>query len=253
MDNAIYINIRLFMELKKLNTYLPVDFRGIGKGGAYCHLFSETNFTREQLDKVCSSLNMVYEKYEDLYTNTMLADDIISITADLSDFPKKSHNKILEAIVSAMNSITGIKKAIISAGRNCSIDDEETETEEYDMFNENYWDDALGLTKLELSYTAHVDGFYGECFVYSVYFTDDTADEAKADAVRNAVHSFDFNVTDDDYIGCLSISLDDNKVSIFLDLGNVQPQNENKIIQGTLLALNSVHGIKKVIINEGCL
>ena len=253
MDNAIYINIRLFMELKKLNTYLPVDFRGIGKGGAYCHLFPETNFTRKQLDKVCSSLNMVYEKYEDLYTNTMLADDIISIAADLSDFPKKSHNEILEAIASAMNSITGIKKAIISADRNCSIDDEETETEENDMIDENYWDDALGLTKLDLSYTAHVDGFDGECFDYNIYFADDTADETKADAVRNAVQSFDFNVTGDDYIGYLSISSDNNKVSIYLDLGNVQPQNENKIIQGILLALNSVPEIKKVIINEGCI
>ena len=241
------------MELKKLNTYFPVDFRGIGKGGAYCHLFPETNFTRKQLDKVCSSLNMVYEKYEDLYTNTMLADDIISIAADLSDFPKKSHNEILEAIASAMNSITGIKKAIISADRNCSIDDEETETEEYDMVDENYWDDALGLTKLDLSYTAHVDGFDGECFDYSVYFTDDTADTAKEDAVRNAVQSFDFNVTGDDYIGYISISSDNNKVLIYLDLGNVQPQNENKIIQGILLALNSVQGIKKVIINEGCI
>lgn len=53
-----------------------------------------------------------------------------------------------------------------------------------------------------------------------------------------------------DFGGYTDISVQDGKVMIFLDLGNVGAENEKKIIHGILLALNSVEGIKKVVINE---
>lgn len=123
-------------------------------------------------------------------------------------------------------------------------------TDDFDEFGDFEWDEILGLTGLALNYTAHAEGMEGECFLYSVYFTDGTANEEQADAVRNAIQAFDFKLTDDDYIGYLDISATDNKIQIYLDLGNVAPQNENKIIHGILLALNSVQGIEKVIVNE---
>ncbi|MBR2304681.1 MAG: hypothetical protein IJ871_06040, partial [Ruminococcus sp.] len=86
-----------------------------------------------------------------------------------------------------------------------------------------------------------------------VYFNDDTVDEEKADALKNAIQEYDFKLNGDDYTGYLDISIDKNKVSIYLDLGNVEPQNENNIIHGILFAINTIHGIKNVIINEGCL
>lgn len=114
------------------------------------------------------------------------------------------------------------------------------------------WDEALGLTKLPLQYPAHARGIDGENFIYSVYFTDGTADEEKAESVRQAINAYDFQLVGDDYIGYLDISANDSNVSIFLDLGNTEPQNENRIIHGILLALNSVSGIKEVILNEDC-
>lgn len=121
-------------------------------------------------------------------------------------------------------------------------------------YGEPNWDEAVGITKLALNYTAHAEGLDGECFTYSVYFTDGTAGEEKANAVTNAINAFDFNLTrKDDYLGYRSVSAHDNKVLIYLDLGNTDPQNENKIIHGILLALNSVKGIKEVIVNEDCI
>lgn len=240
------------MELDKIKTYFPVDYRGRGKNGALFYIFPEIVFDNKQFEEVRTALQEVKKRFEGLYTNTTQSVIWITIGVDLSDFPNKSHDEIIESLITALNNVTEIQKVVINDGRPVN-DDTKSEIEECDTIEENYWDDALGLTNLDLSYTAHVDGFDGECFDYSVYFTDDTADEEKADAVRNAIQSFDFNVTGDDYIGYISVSSDNNKVSIYLDLGNVQPQNENKIIQGILLALNSVQGIKKVIINEGCI
>lgn len=240
------------MELDKIKTYFPVDYRGRGKSGALFYIFPEIVFDNIQFEEVRTAIQEVKKRFEGLYTNTTQSVIWITIGVDFSDFPNKCHDEIIESLIIALNNVTEIQKVVINDGRPVN-DDTKSEIEEYDMVEENYWDDALGLTNLDLSYAAHVDGFDGECFDYSVYFTDDTADTAKEDAVRNAVQSFDFNVTGDDYIGYISISSDNNKVLIYLDLGNVQPQNENKIIQGILLALNSVQGIKKVIINEGCI
>ena len=240
------------MELDKIKTYFPVVFKCMGKDETFCHLFPETKFASEQYTEIGDLLQIISKKYEGSNITATFSATLITICVDLSGSPKKCYDEVLEAVISAMNNITGIMNALITDDGSF-MNFEDIEIEEYDMVEENYWDDALGLTNLELNYAAHVDGFDGECFDYSVYFTDDTADKEKADAVRNAIQSFDFNVTGDDYIGYISISSDNNKVSIYLDLGNVQPQNENKIIQGILLALNSVQGIKKVIINEGCI
>ena len=68
--------------------------------------------------------------------------------------------------------------------------------------------------------------------------------------MRNALESYDLGLADDDHAGYLSISADSDKVLIYLDIGNVREQNENKIIHGILLALNNVRGIRSVIINE---
>ena len=38
------------------------------------------------------------------------------IGVDLSDFPKKCHDDILERLLAALNSVTGIKKVIINEG-----------------------------------------------------------------------------------------------------------------------------------------
>lgn len=240
------------METKKYGTYFNVIFKCVGKKDTICNFFPQDKYAPEQYDQIKAQVNILSEKYEGLNPCVSLCSDLFSVYFPLFKFPKDRHDDILGAVMSAMNSISGIKTAYITDNEDfMTIDDIEYDmAEAQDTFDEGCLDDALAITKLSLNYTAHVDGIDGECFNYSVYFDDDIADEEKATAVRNAVKSFDLGLTDDDYTGYLSISADNEKVSIYLDLGNVHEQNEKKIIQCILLALNNVRGIKSVIINE---
>lgn len=237
------------MEINDINTYFPVEFRGKDKRGAVFHVYPQTVFTKEQRDEICNEIHK--EKYFGLYTNTECSAEYVRIVADASDFPKKDHNEVLQSILTALNNAAGIKKVIISP-EYVLTDDDDTDDDEYIESGEFDWDNALGLTKLDLNYPAHAEGIEGECFNYSIYFTDGTANDDKANDVTNAINDFDFKLTGDDYMGYLDVSAESDKVSVYLDLGNVAPQNENKIIHGILLALNSVKGIKNVIVNEGC-
>ena len=129
------------------------------------------------------------------------------------------------------------------------FDNEEFDMDdEYDM-DDFDWDSALGLNKLSLNYEVHAEGIEGECFTYSVYFEGE-AGEAEAEKINDAINNYDFKLVDDDYIGYTDVTADDGKITIYLDLGNTVPQNEDKIIHGILLAINDIQGIKKVIVNE---
>lgn len=113
------------------------------------------------------------------------------------------------------------------------------------------WTKSMGLDKLGLYYSIKVDSIEGECFNYSVYLDGDVTKE-KYKEICNAVHDFRKPYGDKDiYMGYLDISKEDDKIEIYLDLGNVAPNYENTSINGILQALNNVSGIKSVIINEG--
>lgn len=110
---------------------------------------------------------------------------------------------------------------------------------------------SMGLDKLGLYYSIKADGIEGECFNYSVYLDSDVTEE-KCREIGSAIGEF-FAPYDEKeiYTGYLDISKEDDKIEIYLDLGNVKPQYENVSINGILLALNNVSGIKSVVINEG--
>ncbi|MDE6540317.1 MAG: hypothetical protein K2K66_09005 [Ruminococcus sp.] len=238
------------MECNKINTYFSVDFRIKNKGEACFNIFPETIFTDEQLDEIETAIDSMWNKYFPMCLSHQRHDkDIVCIFADYQYCEEKLYDEILESFLKVFNNISGIKKLIINDG-SIIMDDEDAEADEYSKSGEAGWDEFLGLTQLDLNYTAHAEGIEGECFDYTVYFTDGTADKKKVDAVRNAIQDFDFKLTDNDYAGYLNVSSENDKVLIYLDLGNVEPNNENKVIHGILLALNSVQGIKKVIINE---
>jgi hypothetical protein len=240
------------MEVNNYNTYFNVIFKCVGKEDTICHFFPQDTYAREQYDEINAQVKLLSEKYEGLKLGVSLCESLFSVYFPLSEFPEDRHDEILGAVISAMNCISGIKAVYITDnGDFMSYDDIEYDLAEVqDTFDDSFLDDVLGITRLGLSYPTHTEGIEGECFNYSVYFTDDTAGEEKAATVRNVVESFDFGLKDDDYAGYLSISADKDKVTIYLDLGNVQPGNENKVIHGILLALNNVQDIKSVIINE---
>lgn len=111
-------------------------------------------------------------------------------------------------------------------------------------------DDMMGFDKLGLYYEAHMAGFDGECFLYSVYFEDELTDEKFAEADEAIGEFFRPYSEQDIYLGYVDVSKAEDKVIIYLDLGNVEPEDSDTAIKGILKALNNVVGIKQVIVNE---
>ncbi|MDE7253610.1 MAG: hypothetical protein K2O32_11800 [Acetatifactor sp.] len=128
----------------------------------------------------------------------------------------------------------------------------EDQFDDYEMLemDEGAFDSMIGLEELELNYEAHVMGFEGENFFFSIYFEDGFTD-AKFEETDNVIGEF-FKSYDEQeiYLGYLDVLKQEDKVSVFLDLGNVEPEYCNTAIHGILNALNNVSGIKTVLINE---
>jgi hypothetical protein len=53
-------------------------------------------------------------------------------------------------------------------------------------------------------------------------------------------------------LGYIDVSKNDDKLNIYLDLGNTDYENQDTAIKGILKALNNIRGIKSVIVNEDC-
>ena len=112
------------------------------------------------------------------------------------------------------------------------------------------FDSILGIDQLDLNYEAHVAGFDGESFLYSVYFDGGVTDE-KAEEIRQAMSDYSSqNGDEENYMGYIDVYKGEDQIMIYLDLGGVSEENSNVAVTGVLKALNSVSDIKSVIINE---
>lgn len=112
------------------------------------------------------------------------------------------------------------------------------------------FDSILGIDQLDLNYEAHVAGFDGESFLYSVYFDGGVTDE-KAEEIQQVMSGYSSqNGDEENYMGYIDIYKGEDQIMIYLDLGGVSEENSNVAVTGILKALNSVAGIKSVIINE---
>ena len=112
-------------------------------------------------------------------------------------------------------------------------------------------DSMIGLEKLNLYYEAHLVNLDGECFIFDIYFKNGVNNKKLKQiekSIKDFSESFDYN--GDTYPGYINVSTNEGVVSIFLDLGNVLPQNEIISIQGVLKSINNVKEIEKVMINE---
>ena len=111
------------------------------------------------------------------------------------------------------------------------------------------FDSILGIDQLDLNYEAHVAGFDGESFLYSVYFNGGVTDE-KAEEIRQAMSDYSSqNGDEENYMGYIDIYNGEDQIMIYLDLGGVSEENSNMAVTGILKALNTVAEIKSVIIN----
>lgn len=112
------------------------------------------------------------------------------------------------------------------------------------------FDSIFGIEQLDLNYEAHVAGFDGESFLYSVYFDGGVTDE-KAEEIQQVMADYSSqNGDEENYMGYIDIYKGEDQMMIYLDLGGVSEENSNVAVTGVLKALNSVSGIKSVIINE---
>lgn len=112
------------------------------------------------------------------------------------------------------------------------------------------FDSILGIDQLDLNYEAHVAGFDGESFLYSVYFDGGVTAE-KAEEIQQVMSDYSSqNGDEENYMGYIDIYKGEDQIMIYLDLGGVSEENCNMAVTGILKALNSVAGIKSVIINE---
>lgn len=112
------------------------------------------------------------------------------------------------------------------------------------------FDSILGVDQLDLNYEAHVAGFDGESFLYSVYFGGGVTDE-KAEEIQQVMSDYSSqNGDEENYMGYIDVYKGEDQIMIYLDLGGVSEENSNVAVTGVLKALNSVSDIKSVIINE---
>lgn len=112
------------------------------------------------------------------------------------------------------------------------------------------FDSIFGIDQLDLNYEAHVAGFDGESFLYSVYFDGGVTDE-KAEEIQQVMSDYSSqNGAEENYMGYIDVYKGEDQMMIYLDLGGVSEENSNVAVTGVLKALNSISGIKSVIINE---
>ena len=122
--------------------------------------------------------------------------------------------------------------------------------EDYGEDGEFDFDSIFGIDQLDLNYEAHVAGFDGESFLYSVHIDGGVTDE-KVDEIQQVMADYSSqNGDEENYMGYIDIYKGEDQIMVYLDLGGVSEENSNMAVTGILNALNSVSGIKSVIINE---
>ncbi len=150
------------------------------------------------------------------------------------------------------------KSAAKSAEKENGIDENSEMADNMDdAMAENYGEDGefdfdsiLGVDQLDLNYEAHVAGFDGESFLYSVYFDGGVTDE-KTEEIQQVMSDYSSqNGDEENYMGYIDVYKGEDQIMIYLDLGGVSEENSNVAVTGVLKALNSVSDIKSVIINE---
>ena len=232
------------MEQNNFNTYFTVDNRCTQNNTAAFFIYPVTKFNAEQRGWIDEELTKVWHKYFPMCSSAEASEELYVYYADYQYIYNELHDKVIPDILDALDNIEGIGNVIVTDG-----DDPYAEPE--NQHDTSDIDKYFGIPELKLYYTAHADGIIGENLFYNIYFNDGIADDNRLNIVRDAVNNYDYGLIDDDYSGYMSITAEDGKVSVYLDLGNVRPQNEDNVIHGILLALNQIPEIEKVIINEG--
>ncbi len=245
------------MEISDFKGCFETECRVISPNITYLHIYAEPLFTPAKVDAIKEAARKIPG-----YKNFCQVGGGFSVVVfiNCSEFDQvEIEENIISFLGELNNNVTTIRKVIID---DCRMTDEEEKAEQ-DLMKllasqqqkiTNELDSIVGIDRLALNYTAHINNINGECFLFSVCFTLGAGNE-ELQAVRDVIGNYDFGLEGDNYEGYTAISLKDEKVMIDLDLGGVEAQNENKLIHGILLALNKikdldVKDISQVVINE---
>lgn len=247
------------MGLDDFKAYFPIEIRTMGPKQVVVNVYAETCFDYPQVDRY------LWGRTKKFWPTPQIGSgEKLKFVMDCWNREYEEIEPYLVDFLKELSVIPGIKKIVINNG----IDTEEERQYEQMIIEaaaaeakkrarksrpkfDEALDNSIGLDKLELNYTAHMVGCDGECFNYSVYFKRG-AGEKELEAVQSLVENYDFGI---EYEGYIDVQLEDDLVTIFLDLGNVDPEECDLMIQGILLALNGIKDLKvkqiqKVLINE---
>lgn len=186
---------------------------------------------RQEIYISTTEKNVIYLKYDSGY-------------ARFERRPEEATEKAQDETKSAEkeNEIEGNSE--MTAYMDASMEEDYGEDGEFDF------DSIFGIDQLDLNYEAHVAGFDGESFLYSVHIDGGVTDE-KVDEIQQVMADYSSqNGDEENYMGYIDIYKGEDQIMIYLDLGGVSEENSNMAVTGILNALNSVSGIKSVIINE---
>ena len=237
------------MDFSASGAYFPIECRGLSESGAGLHIFPQTVFTEEEYAAVCRAARTV-----DTYTNTTGSGEFMSIFAERPEDGSLLEETVMQ-LVHALSRVSGIQKVIVNDGSR-TPEEEAIWRRIEALFSEQEaepdgpdWDTALGIRALPLNYPVHAVCVDGENFTFDIFFAGGKVSKQQADAVRSALQAKDFGLTEDEYAGEIDIMSDGSRVTVYLDMGNADVRDEDSVIHGILLALNSVQGIEKLIIN----
>lgn len=234
---------------------------GLEDGFVNYTIYLDGDVTEEKYKEICNAIHDFRKPYEekDIYIGHLKTSkecDKIEICLDFDDVENQYLGIAIDSILRVLDNIPDIKSVVANEGLDFFKEEEIMDYEKEEIMD--YEDEmdfdltkSMGLDKLGLYYSIKADGIEGECFNYSIYLDGDVTEE-KCNEIGKAISDY-FKPYDEKeiYTGYLNISKKDDKIFIYLDLGNVKPQYEDVSINGILQALNNVSGIKSVIINEG--
>lgn len=245
------------MDISDFKAYFETECRVISPDVTYLHIYAKKLFAPVKINAIKE-----YACKIPGYKNLCQTGGGFSVVVyiNCSEFDQVEVEENIMSFLGELNdNVTSIGKVIID-DRRMTEEEEKAEQELMELLasqqqeTTNELDSMVGLDKLDLNYKAHVNDIYGECFIFSVCFPQG-AGEAELQAVRDVIRNYDFGLEGDDYEGYTAIYLENEKVMIDLDLGNVTAQNEDKVLHGILLALNGIKdlegkNISQVVINE---
>ena len=182
----------------------------------------------------------------------------VIVVLSLYDVSDEQYGNGIKSVLTALDGIDFIQRVFVT-------DIYSYENDYYDDYYDEYYDYAgsysaedfkdyfkeyMGLNSLDIGYEVDVEGFDGECFSFNVYFGGDVTEKNFNDADNAIGKFFTENETDDRYLGYVDVSNETEYISIYLDLGNVEPEDCNFVVQGIIKALDSVEGVERAVINE---